>query len=249
MADDSSMMIIVVLIIGMVGSSFMSAAGGFLGYQQGWFDGLFETDPPDTSPPSSSGDDDKKDDDKDKEKTDDKTTAGVPKDKIGKSIFIFSKNCTSGDNWHRFLAVRRQDESQPWMHCKKDKNYNAWVLENTSKWYFYIKNKETGKYLTHDGDYLKLSNKDGDKSKWNFKLQNDTTNEYAIKNKSSGRFLNIHENNCSNWAINGRNVIRMDTSEDDEKSIADSARWKIASASSGPSVAVQSAQANCSNDA
>ena len=248
MADDSSsMMIVVVLMIGMMGSSVLSAGGGFLGYQQGWFDGLFETDPPKTDPPTTS-DDDKNDDDDDKEKTDDKTTAGVPKTRIGKSIFIYSKNCSSGDNWHRFLAVRRQDESQAWMHCKKDKNYNLWVLENTSKWYFYIKNKETGKYLTHDGDSLKLSAKDGDKSKWSFKLQKDTTNEYAIKNKDSGRFLNIHGNNCADWNIGG-NIIRMDTSgDDDEKSIADSARWKLASASWGASNVVKSSQANCSNE-
>ena len=248
MADDSSsMMIVVVLMIGMMGSSVLSAGGGFLGYQQGWFDGLFETVPPETDPPTTS-DDDKNDDDDDEEKTDDKTTAGVPKDKIGKSIFIYSKNCSSGDNWHRFLAVRRQDDSLVWMHCKKDKNYNVWVLENTSQWYFYIKNKETGKYLTIDGMRLFLSDKDGDKSKWSFKLQKDTTNEYAIKNKATGYFLSVTGNNCSDWVRDNKTIISYMDSVSDEKSIADSARWKLASASWGASNVVKSSQANCSNE-
>lgn len=246
MADDSSsMMIVVVLIIAMIGSSLLSVGGGFLGYQQGWFDDfLEETDPPDDG----EGDEETDPPDEEEEDKDDTRTGGVPKSRIKKSIFIYSKSCTAGDNWHRFLAVMRKDENQAWMHCRKDKSYNVWVLENTQKWYFYIQNKETGKYLTHDGDNLRLTDKMGDKSKWSFKLQKDTTTEYAIKNKGSGRFLNVHGNSCPNWTGEWGIVLRVDASNDDEKSIADSSRWKIALASNGPSNIVPSGQANCPNE-
>jgi len=231
------MMIVVVLMIGMVFSVAMSGGIGVYGYNQGWFDA---TDPPAPAPSTTTDDDDDKKED---------TSSGPS---VGKTVYIFSKECTSGNNWHRFIAARRQDTKQPWMHCKNDGGHSGWKLTKVDKWYYYIQNTKTKKYLTADGDtWIKISDKDGDKSKWAFKKQKDANNEYAIRNKSTGKVINIHGNNCSDWQrsdVKGETVLRMD-STDDETNAPASARFKIGTAEfTTPSKIVPGTQANCSNE-
>ena len=241
--SDSSMMIVVVMIIGMVMSSVMSAGAGFLGYTQGWFDNYFETDPPSTSTSGGSGDNDEDKDEKD---------SSIP---VEKSIYLYSKNCSKGTNWHRFLSARSQDKKQPWMHCKKEGDYTVWTLEKTASWYYYIKNTKTKKYLTETTvngiRTVKISDKDGDKSRWAIKKQSDADNEYVIRNKSSSKVLNIHGNDCSDWdrsTVDGESVIRLDDVAD-EKNASDSARWKIAQPQyTAWTKIVPSSEANCKNE-
>jgi hypothetical protein len=232
------MIIVVIMIMAMVFSVAMSGGLGLYGYNQGWF----ETDPP-APPPSTTKEDDKKDDDT---KDDNKGPS------TGVTVYLFSKECTAGDNWHRFIAAERQDTSRPWMHCKNDGGHAGWKLTKVDTWYYYIQNTKTKKYLTADGDtWIKISNKDGDKSKWAFKKQKDAAKEYAIRNKATGKVLNIHGNNCSDWQrsdVSGESVLRMD-STDDETNAPPSARFKVGTAKhTTPSQIVSSAQANCSNE-
>lgn len=240
--SNSSMMMVMVMIIGMVMSSVLSAGAGLIGYNQGLFDDILGTEPPVVE---------KTDEDEDKDKDTDKSSS-IP---TGKSIYIYSKNCTKGNNWHRFLSARRQDDKKPWMHCKKDGDYTVWELEKTSTWYYYIKNRKTKKYLTEteiDGiRTIKISDKDGDKSRWAIKKQKDATNEYAIRNKSSSKVLNIHGNDCKDWQrsdVSGESVIRLDDTGEDTN-VSESARWKIAQPSyTDWTKIVPSSEANCGND-
>jgi len=203
-----------------------------------------ETDPPTSTPPETTpgpteekegGDDgDEKDDD---EKGDDKES-NRPTPSLDTSVWIYanekcSKN-TGKKIWYRMLIDSpgtypnvTDGSNSPTLWCKSQDAGHWKISKADNKYYYYIRNENTKKYLAVVNGKLDMTSSKGDDAKWTFYKQ-DEENTWSIRNKS-GKFLNVKDNNCSHQPKNNDWGIRADEQDKSKRyTLPLQFTWKIA---------------------